>query len=205
MQEDLSYPETCNVTEATWSVVNHINSLNIRRAAEIGAYLGYTTKKILADCPDLESLHIYDFQDRVDDIRKSVPPEQQVKLKTFGNSRRLSDSYCWPLVKAVGAGNVQYDFIFLDGAHTWDVDIHALLLSDLLLAPGGYIELDDFYWSLAASPTMNPKVFPATKLRYTDEQIEFKAVEFAAKSILKKRLGYKELVVSRLYQKPGGG
>jgi predicted O-methyltransferase YrrM len=41
-----------------------------------------------------------------------------------------------------------YDFIFLDGAHTWDVDALAFLLADRLLKPGGHILLDDLDWKL---------------------------------------------------------
>ena len=41
-----------------------------------------------------------------------------------------------------------YDFVFLDGAHTWDVDGLAFLLVDKLLKPGGWILFDDLYWRL---------------------------------------------------------
>lgn len=43
-----------------------------------------------------------------------------------------------------------YDFVFLDGAHTWDVDGLAFLLVDKLLKPGGWILFDDLYWRLDA-------------------------------------------------------
>jgi predicted O-methyltransferase YrrM len=43
-----------------------------------------------------------------------------------------------------------YDFVFIDGAHTWDVDGFAFLLVDKLLKPGGWILFDDLYWRLDA-------------------------------------------------------
>ena len=39
-----------------------------------------------------------------------------------------------------------YDFVFLDGAHTWIEDGLALLLVERLLRPGGWIHLDDLAW-----------------------------------------------------------
>lgn len=43
-----------------------------------------------------------------------------------------------------------YDFVFIDGAHTWDADGFAFLLVDRLLKPGGWILLDDMDWTLDA-------------------------------------------------------
>jgi predicted O-methyltransferase YrrM len=39
-----------------------------------------------------------------------------------------------------------YDFVFLDGAHTWDVDALAFASVDRLLKPGGWILFDDLDW-----------------------------------------------------------
>jgi predicted O-methyltransferase YrrM len=39
-----------------------------------------------------------------------------------------------------------YDFVFLDGAHTWLDDGLALLLIERLLKPGGWVHLDDLAW-----------------------------------------------------------
>jgi predicted O-methyltransferase YrrM len=45
-----------------------------------------------------------------------------------------------------GAVEPLYDFVFLDGAHTWLEDGLALLLIERLLKPGGWIHLDDLAW-----------------------------------------------------------
>jgi predicted O-methyltransferase YrrM len=39
-----------------------------------------------------------------------------------------------------------YDFVFLDGAHSWDQDGLALALVTRLLRPGGWLLLDDLDW-----------------------------------------------------------
>ena len=41
-----------------------------------------------------------------------------------------------------------YDFVFIDGAHIWDVDALAFELVDRLVRPGGYILLDDLDWTV---------------------------------------------------------
>jgi predicted O-methyltransferase YrrM len=51
-----------------------------------------------------------------------------------------------------------YDFVFIDGAHTWDVDALAFALVDRLLKPGGWILLDDLDWNIGDSDTSLPQV-----------------------------------------------
>ena len=39
-----------------------------------------------------------------------------------------------------------YDFVFIDGAHTWAIDALAFCLVDRLLAPDGWVLFDDLDW-----------------------------------------------------------
>lgn len=61
-------------------------------------------------------------------------------------------SYTWFLHRKLreqlrdGAIEPLYDFCFLDGAHTWNIDGFAFQLVDLLLKPGGTILFDDLQW-----------------------------------------------------------
>jgi predicted O-methyltransferase YrrM len=63
-------------------------------------------------------------------------------------------SYTWYLQRMLrqqlrdGLVEPLFDFVFLDGAHTWDADGLAFLLVDRLLKPGGWILLDDLDWKL---------------------------------------------------------
>jgi len=43
-----------------------------------------------------------------------------------------------------------YDFVFIDGAHTWDADGFSFLMVDKLLKPGGWILFDDLHWKMDA-------------------------------------------------------
>ena len=48
-----------------------------------------------------------------------------------------------------------FDFVFIDGAHTWEVDGLAFFLVDRLLEPDGWLLFDDVHWTLSASPTLH--------------------------------------------------
>ncbi len=78
-------------------------------------------------------------------------------LERAGLSHRVElvvnpDSYVWWLRKQLRGQQrgktiePLYDFVFIDGAHTWDHDALAFLLVDRLLRPGGWVLLDDLDW-----------------------------------------------------------
>jgi predicted O-methyltransferase YrrM len=50
-----------------------------------------------------------------------------------------------------------FDFVYLDGAHTWDGTGFAFFLTDMLLRPGGWVVFDDLDWTLAVSEAKNGK------------------------------------------------
>jgi len=62
-------------------------------------------------------------------------------------------SYTWELMKLIekhtadGKTAPQFDFVFIDGGHTWDSDGFAFLLADRLLRPGGWVLFDDVTWT----------------------------------------------------------
>lgn len=61
-------------------------------------------------------------------------------------------SYTWRLMRFLEAGRQDdFDFIYIDGAHTWAVDGLAFYLCAQLLRPGGWILFDDLDWTLATS------------------------------------------------------
>jgi len=91
-------------------------------------------------------------------------PRADQLLEKLGLSHRTDFifheiSYTWFLMDAIEQGR-QFDFCFLDGAHTWDVDGFAFLMVERILKPGGMIIFDDVDWTIARSPTMKDKPFP---------------------------------------------
>jgi predicted O-methyltransferase YrrM len=61
-------------------------------------------------------------------------------------------SYTWRLMRFLEEGRAgSFDFVYIDGAHTWEVDGLAAFLASLLLRPGGWILFDDLDWTYAKS------------------------------------------------------
>ncbi len=64
-------------------------------------------------------------------------------------------SYTWELLKLLeantrdGVTTPVFDFVFIDGGHTWDSDGFSFLLADRLLKPGGWMLFDDVLWTPA--------------------------------------------------------
>ena len=64
-------------------------------------------------------------------------------------------TYTWFLQRMLAAPDPpRYDFCFIDGGHTWDLDGFAFLLVDRLLQPGGWVVFDDLDWKIADSPSV---------------------------------------------------
>ena len=57
-----------------------------------------------------------------------------------------------------------YDFVFLDGGHTWGRDALAFLLVDHLLKPGGWLLIDDLDW-LVDDPSIPGGAPPSTHVQ----------------------------------------
>ncbi len=78
---------------------------------------------------------------------------EQTGLESFITPVFAQRSYTWELMKLLEqqtmAGRTEpcFDFVFIDGAHTWDADGLAFLLADRLLEPGGHVLFDDVTWT----------------------------------------------------------
>ena len=136
-------------------------STDCRTIAEIGVDQGATSEAILGWLDGRGVLHLFDFDDRLSSVAERLRGKGLTNFVTHGNSRRMLDSYNWSLMTLLQDSPAPFfDYIYLDGAHTWAVDALAFFLVDLLLKPGGYIDFDDYYWTIDGSPTINPRVYP---------------------------------------------
>ena len=80
---------------------------------------------------------------------------ESLGLEAYVDVVREERSYTWFLLHQLeNADHPRYDFVFIDGGHTWDLDGFAFLLVDRLLRPGGWVLFDDPDWSFRRSPTL---------------------------------------------------
>jgi SAM-dependent methyltransferase len=94
-----------------------------------------------------------------------------------------------------------FDYVFIDGSHTWAHDALAFLLVDRLLRPGGYADFDDYTWSLRHSPSMNPQAYPDVEQLYTDEQIDRPQVALVVDLLVRRDPRYAEVVPNKIFRK----
>lgn len=198
-----SYPcGELNVPGANHGTVEFFAASGCRRYAELGVYEGDTTLAIAAVLDGAGELHLFDFEDRVEAVVERLRQAGHDNAFAHANSRRLLDSYNWSLMHLLAEHREPiFDYVFVDGAHTWAHDALAFLLIDRLVQPGGYIDFDDYGWTLRNSPSMNPAVFPEVERLYTDDQIDAPQVALVVDLLVKLDPSYEEVVPNKIFRK----
>ena len=200
-----SYPTVLHVESANQRTVEEVEASGARVYAEIGVYEGHTAEKVASILSRRRgTMYLFDFDDRVLPLKQRLDALRlpDLEIKACSNTHKDSDSYCWSLMKLLKEHREPiFDYVFLDGAHTWELDGFAFLLADRLLRPGGTIDFDDAGWSLEISPSLNPRAFPRTARRYTDEQIKTAHVDLIVDLLVKRDPRYREIVANKIYRR----
>jgi predicted O-methyltransferase YrrM len=191
-----------NVEGPNERTVEQVRATGARVYAEVGVYLGATAEAVAEAIGDEGELHLFDFEDRVLPVAERLRGRGHANVVAHPNSRRALDSYNWSLMKLLREGRAgSFDYVFLDGAHTWAHDALAFLLVDRLLAPGGHVDFDDYAWTLARSPSMSPEAFPPTRRLYSDEQIAEPQVALVVDLLVRADPRYEEVVPDKVFRK----
>lgn len=169
--------------------------------AEIGVYEGETALAIADELEGRGEIHLFDFEDKVTAAATLIEAAGYRNFVAHPNSRKLMDSYNWSLMALLRErAEPRFDYVFLDGSHSWAVDALAFLLVDRLLRPGGHGEFDDYHWTIERSPSMNPRAFPASD-RLTREQMAERQVALVVDLLVRRDRRYEEIVENRLFRK----
>lgn len=172
-----------------------------RVIAELGTWNGGTAAQLAGFLANRGELHLFDYEDIVRPVARDLRGAGCTNVTAWPNSRKLLDSYCWSLRRVmVERPGLRFDYVYIDGAHTWAVDGFAFLLCDLLLKPGGFVEFDDYGWTLANS-SLDPRRVPETALLHTPEQIATPQVRDIVELLAWGR-HYTEVTPRRVYRKP---
>jgi predicted O-methyltransferase YrrM len=197
-----AFPETAlRVNGPNERTVSFFAASGCSRYAEIGIYEGDTALGVAESLAGRGEVHLFDFEDRTRAAAQRLRAAGHENVVEHPNSRRLLDSYNWSLMEVLReAEGPAFDYVFLDGSHTWAHDALAFLLVDRLLEPGGYVDFDDYVWTLRDSPSMNPEAFPEVRRLYSDEQIAERQVQLVV-DLLVRGHGYEEVVANRIFRK----
>jgi len=171
--------------------------------AELGTWNGGSAAQLAGFLGNRGELHLFDYEDIVTPVVEALRAAGIRNATAWSNSRKLLDSYCWSLRRLmIERPGLRFDYVYIDGAHTWAVDGFAFLLSDLLLKPGGFVEFDDYHWTLRNS-SLDPRRVPETALLHTEEQIATPQVRDIVELLAWGR-NYEEILPQRIYRKPAG-
>lgn len=143
-------------------VYDHICATRPVSVLEIGTANGVGTAYMAAALDQIG-------EGRVTTVDRSAAPYDPGPEKVLGDVgladrvdlvRVPDSSYNWWLKTQIldrsdSVGNTEpvYEFVFLDGAHEWNIDGLAVVLVEKLLKPGGWLLLDDLDWTYANSPS----------------------------------------------------
>ena len=200
--ERANYPRAVAVSSHNVETVSLIRDTKSQMVAEIGIYEGHTSIEIAKVLNGSGELHLFDYQDRVDDVGRKIERAGFTNVKTYGSSYKLLNSYNWQLAKLIEKYEFPiYDYVFLDGAHTFAIDALTFLLADKLLKIGGHFDFDDYSWTLGNSWALRPERFPLTAKLYTREQIDTPQVEMIVRLLVRKSGRYREIVQNKVFQK----
>lgn len=146
---------------------NFILSNKPKNILELGFQHGVSTNYIAAALEELKSGRITTIDREVSRSEKPNIYElsERTGLDKFINPIFARSSYIWELRKLLKYNlqnpnnKITFDFCFIDGAHSFEVDGFAFYLVDLLLNENGIILFDDIDWSYAKSPTLKNEDF----------------------------------------------
>lgn len=143
--------------------------------AEIGIGVGATCFWLATQLKNKGTIHLFDWEDRIHIIGEVLRSQGFGNITYHSNSRKVFDGYYWPLAKIALANRtltepVFFDFVYLDGAHMFHQDGPSACILKGLIRPGGFILFDDADWSINASPSLKPSVFPESANWFTPEQ-----------------------------------
>ena len=179
--------------------IDFIKTTNSRIVAEVGIYEGSTSEPLAQYLGGQGELHLFDYEERVLEVVAKLNRAGYNNVVGHANSHKTMDSYNWSLMRVLEQHSEPiYDYVYLDGAHTWNIDALAFLLIDRLLKPGGYIDFDDYHWSLEKSRAWDPSV---TRVMFTPSQIRESHVRLIVDLLVKRDPRYAEVKENKIYKK----
>lgn len=131
-------------------------------------------------------------ESHADEIRRASLSSDAVEFV-----QNTTGTYAWSLFDMLGEGR-RFDVVYLDGHHTFYVDMPAVFLGDRLLESGGHFLVDDIRWSLGAFQVTLLRWFTVWRFyhtmydfsAYTAEQRSLPHVGLMAQRVLVGELGY---------------
>lgn len=189
-----------NPSEGTVYLVKQIvENVQNPQIAEVGVGIGATTLALCELIQGKGTLHIFDFEEEVMELKQDLNDRGFDCVVAYGNTKKHWDSYHWSLLKLlVKEQNPIFDYVYLDGSHAAIHELAALGVIERLLKPYGYIDFDDYHWTYANSVM---GTLDYSKECMTAEQMELPQVRMVVDLLVKNNPLYREIIENHVYQK----
>lgn len=173
---------------------------------EVGIGIGATTVEVARQLDNRGTLYLFSREKDVVELTRDLKALGYSNVNgSWGSPGNTFSGYHFELALGFSRQELPpFDLAYLDGGHVFHLDGSAACVLKELCKPEGYIVFDDWNWSLARSPNLNPKVRPATAVEYDARQIEQCHVQLVCKTIMDTDSRYRCLGVeadSAIYQR----
>lgn len=170
-------------------VYEFIRDAKVRDILELGFANGASTMYLAAAVDEVGGGSILTMDNQSARARKPNILDLMAKtgLGNYVTPGFAHASYTWELMKLLERKEPpRFDFVFIDGAHTWETDGLAFFIVDRLLRPGGWILFDDLEWTLGSG---GMKDVPWVK-ELPEEQRHTPQIEKVFELLVKRHPGY---------------
>lgn len=177
------------------------------RYGEIGVFKGDTLLGVVQGLPPNSEIHIFDKEPAINATFTNIGSLALTKNVSLvahvtPNGGSMVDYNLDLLQLCLQVKNSiiePWDFIYVDGAHTFHNDALAFVFVDCMLRPnGGLVAFDDYDWTLASSPTTNKDLIKNTLPSLLIDQPQIHVV---VENVVKDIFQYETLVEKVLYKK----
>lgn len=180
--ETISTPDAC-VLKYLDRILQHKPDPTIY---EIGVGIGATTLPIAERLQNRGRIIPFSRQQDVTELVSDLQDRGFANVdERWGSPPHTYSGYHFELARGFVDGALPtFEMAYIDGGHVFHLDAPATCILKELCNPGGYMIFDDWSWSLAKSPTLNPSIHPETARDFDQTQIETSHVQLVCKAMM---------------------
>jgi predicted O-methyltransferase YrrM len=190
MIEKIGKPGSETLSKPNSTVLKYLDAILMDKQYpifyEIGVGFGATTLPVAKRMNNNGSILLFSRKNHVIELASDLLSLGYHNVdSTWGSPSKTYSGYHFELARGMAENLLPcFDLAYIDGGHVFHLDAPASCILKELCKPGGYMIFDDYRWSIAKSPTLNPSKRLATSSEYDDRQIDACHVQLVCKTIM---------------------
>lgn len=190
MLELIGTPGYETLSKPDKTVLDHLDHVLQKNAEpvvyEIGIGIGATTLPMATRMANKGRILLFSREPDVKALASDLFARGFTNIEdSWGSGGNTYSGYHFELALGFVRGELPpFDIAYIDGGHVFHLDAPATSILKELSKPGGLMIFDDWHWSLAKSPTLNPISRPKTAQDYDPRQIEMSHVQLVCQALM---------------------